>query len=186
MLRLLQQYKLTQKLRQNLGTTISSCGNPLHRTGWFVAGVSKLFVGRRMAVLRRPAGRKEQLQSLRFHRLIDNETITLTAKEMWTTLNYHLIHWMDFLPVANWSENVGSLQQFGSLYGLLKDAGELQVNIDLDLSDVEGFSLHDIVHGEGAVFEQGRISSQRFTAERSGKIGHSLGFVLEWAPAAKL
>ena len=46
--------------------------------------------------------RLEHLKGIRFHRVIDNEEMELSAEDLWTQLNYHLIHFVDFLPVANW------------------------------------------------------------------------------------
>ena len=46
-----------------------------------------------------------------FHRLIDNERIELTVAQLWVQLNYHLIHAMDFLPIANWTDQAASIQQ---------------------------------------------------------------------------
>ncbi len=94
--------------------------------------------------------RKEHLQGIKFHRLIDNEVISLTGEQLWVQLNYHLIHLMDFLPIAEWSSQKRSLAGFAGLHTLLSDAGELRVAIDLNLSDSEGLTLADIV-GAGTV-----------------------------------
>ena len=46
--------------------------------------------------------RLESLQSVSFHRVIDNEPMSLQAKDLWIQLNYQLVHFVDFLPAANW------------------------------------------------------------------------------------
>jgi hypothetical protein len=95
--------------------------------------------------LRKNLHRKQHLQSIKFHRLIDNEVITLSGQQLWVQLNYHLIHLMDFLPIAEWSTKKRALERFAQLHSLLSDAGELHVKIDLNLSDSEGLTLTDIV-----------------------------------------
>lgn len=103
------------------------------------------------AALRDNLHRKQHLQGITFHRLIDNEVISLTGQQLWVQLNYHLIHLMDFLPIAEWSTKKRSLAGFARLHGLLSDAGELQVTIDLNLSDSDGLTLGDIVGDPSAV-----------------------------------
>ncbi len=44
-----------------------------------------------------------ELKALRFHRVIDNEPLTIDADNLWINLNYHLMHFVDFMPSANWS-----------------------------------------------------------------------------------
>ena len=114
-------------------------------------------VGPITAALRDNLHRKQHLQSIKFHRLIDNEVISLTDQQLWVQLNYHLIHLMDFLPVAEWSSKKRALAGFARLHALLSDAGELQVKIDLNLSDSEGLTLADII---------GDHSEVRFRAHR--------------------
>ena len=46
--------------------------------------------------------RLQTLQSVRFHRVIDNQQIEMSAEDFWIQLNYQMIHFVDFLPVANW------------------------------------------------------------------------------------
>ena len=41
-------------------------------------------------------------KGIRFHRVIDNLVMELSIEDLWIQLNYHLIHMIDFLPVANW------------------------------------------------------------------------------------
>lgn len=123
-----------------------------------------------------------ELQAIKFHRLIDNEVISLTGPQLWVQLNYHLIHMMDFLPIADWSSQRKSLTGFARLHSVLEAAGQLGVQIDLNLADSEGLTLADIL-GEAST---GLGGNDRFAADRSAAIGHSLDFELLWAPAPKL
>ena len=61
-------------------------------------------------------------------------------------LNYHLIHLMDFLPVADWTTHRGGLQQFCHLHKLLSDAGERRVRIDIDLKAEHRIASHTIAY----------------------------------------
>lgn len=101
--------------------------------------------------LRENLYRIQQLEGITFHRLIDNELISLTGPQLWVQLNYHLIHLMDFLPIADWLSNKRALTGFAQLHCLLSDAGELGVKIDLNLSDSEGLTLADVVGDPCAV-----------------------------------
>ncbi|MCA9573936.1 MAG: hypothetical protein R3B40_02265 [Polyangiales bacterium] len=78
--------------------------------------------------------RLDQLESIRMHRVIDNEPITLSAEDFFVQLNYQLIHLVDFLPVANWSthQNDTSFIVFRDLYDLLQKAGKLEAKIDYE------------------------------------------------------
>ncbi|CAE7766766.1 unnamed protein product [Symbiodinium sp. CCMP2456] len=75
------------------------------------------------------------LQSISFHRVIDNEELVLTADEFWVALNYQLMHQLDFLPVANWAEAVDDqfFVFFLGLYEVLTRAGKLEAEVNFDL-----------------------------------------------------
>merc|ERR1712194_905653 len=72
--------------------------------------------------------RKQVVSGIRFHRLIDNEPLRLTGEQLWVHLNYQVIHTLDFLPVANWSEDGadGLFQVFSRTYDLLQRYGKLE------------------------------------------------------------
>eukprot|EP01046_Picozoa_sp_COSAG06_P004183 COSAG06_NODE_172_length_21346_cov_503.127053_13_plen_90_part_00 len=89
---------------------------------------------------------------------------------------------MDFLPIADWSSQRKSLTGFARLHRVLEAAGQLGVQIDLNLADSEGLTLADIL-GEAST---GLGGNDRLAADRSAAIGHSLDFELLWAPAPKL
>ena len=81
--------------------------------------------------LRSNLHRLDQLQSISFQRVIDNEDITLSAQDFWVQLNYQLIHLVDFLPVANWAlhQNDTAFILFRDLYDLLETAGKRQAKL---------------------------------------------------------
>ena len=81
--------------------------------------------------LRQNLQRLDQLQSISFHRVIDNEAITLSGEDFWVQLNYQLIHLVDFLPVANWAlhQNDTAFIVFRDLFDLLERAGQKQARL---------------------------------------------------------
>lgn len=128
--------------------------------------------------------RGQRLSGVSFHRLIDNAPLRLSTDELWTQLNFHLIHLMDFLPVANWgapeSLASGQFQVFARLLSLLTQAQRLEAKVVWDASD-GGASLRDLVAGMLPGQAEGRAFVRGFQHERSEKIGHSLDFKLELA-----
>ena len=130
--------------------------------------------------LRAALPRKDALRGLRCRRLLDNESIELDGAQLWSHLNYHLIHLMDALPVARWAERRAGLQQFVHLRALLVDAGELVVRAGIELAADGDLSARAILAGDGGAMRQTRRRWAAFAAERSAKIGHSLEFELLW------
>ncbi|CAD7945836.1 unnamed protein product [Amoebophrya sp. A25] len=68
---------------------------------------------------------------IRFKRVLDKAEIQLTMGELWKHLNFHLIHALDFLPVAGWKANWSRpfIHDFLELYVLLKCANQLQCRV---------------------------------------------------------
>ncbi len=91
-----------------------------------------LYAGPLRQELRANLDRLDALQSIRMHRVIDNQPLTLSADDLWIALNYQLIHLVDFLPVANWARNANdtSFILFRDLYDLLQRAGKLEARVD--------------------------------------------------------
>lgn len=85
-----------------------------------------LYAGTLREEMRQNLHRPDAIASISFHRVIDNEPITISGKDLWVALNYQLIHLVDFLPVANWSvhQNDTSFILFRDLYDLLERAGK--------------------------------------------------------------
>lgn len=132
------------------------------------------------------AHRAEQLQSIRFHRVIDNEPVEMSGEDFWIQLNYQLIHLIDFLPVANWgaNQNETSFIVFRDLYALLEKLGRRSAKIDYTPDS----------GGRSRVGEQGLASwlttlipvglSEKMAAKSierfSSRIGHSLDYEIRW------
>jgi hypothetical protein len=137
--------------------------------------------------LRANLSRLDGLESIRLHRVIDNEPITLSAEDFFVQLNYQLIHLVDFLPVSNWRlhSNDTSFILFRDLYDLMERAGKRVAKIDYTPSRGRG-SLRSEASGLGGLFtalipdglsEKMAARSVRTFSER---IGHSMDYQLVW------
>ncbi len=84
--------------------------------------------------------RLSDLESVRFHRVIDNELLEMSAQDFWIQLNYQLMHLIDFLPAANWSAHANDTAFiiFRDLYAFLEAAGQIQAKIDYTPAPVSG------------------------------------------------
>ena len=130
--------------------------------------------------------RLDALESIRFHRVIDNEAMTMEAEDFWIHLNYQLIHLIDFLPVSNWGAHANDTAFiiFRDLYKFLNDAGKLEASLSYQparTSKVEGETqtlaakLVDLLP-VGLSEKMAAKSVCRFSA----KIGHDIGYTLQW------
>ncbi|MBL4688038.1 MAG: hypothetical protein JKY37_25845 [Nannocystaceae bacterium] len=146
-----------------------------------------LYAGTLRRELRDNIGRASELQSVRFHRVIDNEPITMSGEDFWIALNYQLIHLVDFLPVANWSvhSNDTSFILFRDLYDLLDKTGQREANIDYTPTSGPR-RLEGETQGVGGwlttlipVGLSEKMAAQSVT-RFSEKIGHSLACELSW------
>ena len=74
-------------------------------------------------------------QGIRFHRVIDNLVMELSIEDLWIQLNYHLIHMIDFLPVANWQTHQSDplIQICIQLIEFLDQMGQRQVQIEFPI-----------------------------------------------------
>ncbi len=75
--------------------------------------------------------KRNNLKEVKFHRVIDNVPITLSAEDFWIQLNYQIIHLTDFIPVSNWSahSNDSSFILFRRLHKFLTECGKLEAKI---------------------------------------------------------
>jgi len=137
--------------------------------------------------LRRHIRRLDQLESIQFHRVIDNAPLTMSAEDFWTQLNFQLIHLIDFLPVANWGTHANDTAfiVFRDLYDLLERSGHKAAN----LSYAAGGGGRKVT-GETQSFrgwlttlipvklseKMAAGSVRRFSAS----IGHDIGYELIW------
>ena len=130
--------------------------------------------------------RLSTLEGIRFHRVIDNAPLTMSAEDLWTQLNFQLIHLIDFLPVSNWSvhANDTAFIVFRDLYDLLERAG--QRSAQLQYAPVTGRSMS----GEEQSFRGWLTTlipvgiSEKMAARSvrrfSEQIGHSMDYELIW------
>jgi hypothetical protein len=145
-----------------------------------------LYEGQLTRELYQNVNRLEQLQSIIFHRVIDNQLISMSASQFWVQLNYQLIHLVDFLPVSNWQthSNDTSFILFRTLYEFLSSSDLLEAKIDYIKSK------NNRVIGEEQDWGAKLISmipvslSARMASKSiqkfSTRIGHSLDFELHW------
>jgi hypothetical protein len=132
--------------------------------------------------------RADALASITFHRVIDNEPITLSGEDLWIALNYQLIHLVDFLPVANWSvhQNDTSFILFRDLYDLLEQSGKREAIVGYTPSSRPS-QAGGRAPGRGAwlttlipVSVSERMAAKS-VARFSERIGHSLDYRIDWA-----
>ncbi|TVQ94257.1 MAG: hypothetical protein EA397_02335 [Deltaproteobacteria bacterium] len=146
-----------------------------------------LYAGELREELRANAHRADALRSLSMHRVIDDAPIELTGENIWISLNYQLIHLVDFMPVANWARhrNDTSFILFRDLYAILQTCGKLEAKVGYDASKapapIQGETLD--MTGWLATKVPVRVS-ERMAAKSvrrfSEQIGHSLGYELTW------
>jgi hypothetical protein len=146
-----------------------------------------LYAGPLRRELRDNIHRADAIASITFHRVIDNEPITISGEDLWIALNYQLIHLVDFLPVANWSahQNDTSFILFRDLYDLLEKAGKREAMIGYTpcsgprkLEGESGVGARLITMIPVGVSEKMAAKSvTRF----SQRIGHSLDYRINWA-----
>ena len=147
-----------------------------------------LYAGPLRQELRDNVHRADAIASITFHRVIDNELITLSGQDLWTALNYQLIHLVDFLPVANWSvhQNDTSFILFRDLYELLEAAGKREAMVGYTPTALPR-KLQGEPQGVGAwltTLIPVRVSERmaaKSVARFSERIGHSLDYRISWA-----
>jgi hypothetical protein len=137
--------------------------------------------------LRQNMDRLSELESVRFHRVIDNAPLIMSAEDFWIQLNFQLIHLIDFLPVSNWSvhSNDTAFIIFRDLYNLLGQAGHREATLTYTPAK-GGRSLTDEAQGFGgwlttlipvSLSEKMAAKSVR---KFSSRIGHSMDYELVW------
>jgi len=74
------------------------------------------------------------LKQIKFHRVIDNAPITMSAEDFWIQLNHQVIHLTDFIPVSNWPahSNDSSFILFRRLYKFLTENGKLEAKVSYE------------------------------------------------------
>ncbi len=132
--------------------------------------------------------RLDKLQTLHLNRVIDNEPLTIDAENLWVNLNFHLMHFVDFMPAANWATHRSDplLQMFQRLSSLLDRAGQRQAQVQVTFP----------VAGKPPVREErtpfGRLAgilpssvtlklAQKSIQDYSAAAGHDLAYRIDWA-----
>jgi hypothetical protein len=146
-----------------------------------------LYARKFLAELTENLAKLDTLKSICFHRVIDNQDMSLTANQLWVHLNYQICHQLDFLPVSNWLalRQNSFLSVFIDLYNFLKASNKLEAEINFDLTSGE-------TTNEGLPLTLGSLITQAvperaatFMAikqmkDNSEQIGHSLDYELQW------
>jgi hypothetical protein len=138
--------------------------------------------------LERNVHRLGKLKTLHCYRVIDNEPLQIDATNFWINLNYHLMHFVDFMPTANWSMHRSDpmMQMFERLTNLLKLAGQKQAKVEVmfpnkSIAPVgERRSLFGLVSGllltPALKLRLARKSIRRYSEQCS----HDLSYQLNW------
>ena len=158
------------------------------QTEAFPSVLRLLYAGPLRRELRDNIHRAGAIASITFHRVIDNEPITMSGEDFWIALNYQLIHLVDFLPVANWSvhRNDTSFILFRDLYDLLERAGRREAIVGYAPTARPRTRVGE-PQGAGAwlttlipVSLSERLAAKSVT-RFSQRIGHSLDYRIVWA-----
>ncbi|MEM6926722.1 MAG: hypothetical protein AAF602_07350 [Myxococcota bacterium] len=131
--------------------------------------------------------RLDDLVALRSHRVIDNAPLVLDAENLWVQLNYQLMHFVDFMPTANWGARRTDplLLQFRQLSDFLDRAGQRRAKVDVDFPQTSAAPVGEETSLVGAVSSRLPASlvlrlARKSIRRYSKAIGHSLDYELEW------
>ena len=141
-----------------------------------------------LGTLLRNLPRLDKLKSVSFHRVIDNKSLTIDAENFWIQLNYQLIHYIDFLPAANWSFHCSDtfIQNFAELSRFLDKVNKRMAKV---IFPIPSFNLNSVVQEDLsvesrlAVLIPGRLKKEaavKSIKNFSKRIGHSLDFSFSW------
>jgi hypothetical protein len=128
----------------------------------------------------------DQLKGIRFHRVIDNQEMELNVEDLWIQLNYHLVHFVDFLPVANWQTHRSDplIQTFIQLSEFLDAVSKRQAQVDFPIPADNFQKPNNEKLSMGSHLSNWIPASLKMTLATksirkfSEKIGHSLTFEL--------
>lgn len=125
----------------------------------------------------------QTLQTIKFHRVIDNEEMTLTGEQFWVQMNYQLVHLLDFLPVAHWEEHADDmfLQQFGPLHAIMTRAEKVMARVDFELTSIDsGSDGRPLSLASFIKMVVPRSMTTKYVKLFSSKVGHSLDYTISW------
>ena len=113
--------------------------------------------------------------------------IELPAEALWVQLNYQLMHFVDFMPPANWGARLADplMLQFRELSEFLDRAGkrEAQVDVVFPTGPVRPVGERATVVSTVAGMLPAALTlklAQKTIRRYSEQIGHSLDYRLEW------
>ncbi len=137
--------------------------------------------------LRQNIGRLDKLKALHFHRVIDNAPLVIDAENLWVQLNFHLMHFVDFVPAANWATHRSDplMQQFKELSAFLDQAGQRRAQVEVTFPQGGQKPVGEAPTLAGRLAEAIPMPVKKSLARKSirqysQKIGHSLSYRLEW------
>ncbi len=140
-----------------------------------------------LAELEANIDRIDQLDALHLNRVIDNEPLTIDAENLWINLNFHLMHFVDFMPVANWASHRSDplLQMFERLSNLLDRAGQRQANVDVTFPKDKASPVGEerTLFGRVTGLLPGSLTlklARKSIQEYSEKAGHDLSYRIDW------
>ena len=134
--------------------------------------------------------RLDALASISFYRVIDNEKMEMGVEDFWIQLNYQWMHYIDFLPTANWAFHASDplMQSFHALTVLLEAANKKMATVDvlhpkpgsfLARPKNESLSIGGHVSSVIPAFLKRRLSSKAFRTF-SANINHNLAYELHY------
>ena len=114
----------------------------------------------------------------------DNAPLHLDAAQFWVHLNYHMIHFLDFLPADEWEGKLGSglFPAFVGTHRVLTRAGKLMADIKFDS---EAWA-EKAVACETPESKQSREMGKGIPTMFSDSIGHSLQYTLKRSEVARV
>ncbi len=135
--------------------------------------------------------RLDQLETLHLHRVIDNEPLTIDAENLWINLNFHLMHFVDFMPAANWGAHRSDplLQMFERLSNLLDRAGKRDAKVEVTFPTGNEPRVREPRTMMGRIMGLLPASltlklAQKSIQEYSEAAGHDLSYRIAWKSAA--
>ena len=132
--------------------------------------------------------RLKDLKSVEFYRVIDNAPLSMNAEDFWIQLNYQLVHYVDFLPVANWGAYVADplIQQLSLLSTFLDRAGKRMATVRFEkpswTKSVVGETQSTV--SKISMFLPPAVTrkmASKAIKQFSAQIGHDLSYRLVWS-----
>ena len=118
---------------------------------------------------------------------MDSTSLTIDAENLWINLNFHLMHFVDFMPAANWAAHRADplLQMFQRLSALLDRAGQRRANVEVRFPESKAAPVAE----ERTLF--GRVTgllppsitlklARKSIREYSAAAGHDLSYRIDW------